>query len=202
MRNIGFFRKKKNVKAIIFFRENKNHTNDESAKIGLDGAKVALPIFIDEYTKECERKTTIENKVLSLVTMEIAILTIFMPIIPFGSVRNYLFGKSSSICISATVAILLLSISAIMMIISFGILMSAVNIRTYEKVDIEQLDDDEILSQDTSLVEKGLCDHYKKITLFNSRLNDMKAEKYRIGLPLTIVSFLCILFGTILLKLI
>lgn len=40
-----------------------------------DSAKVALPIFIDEYTKECDRKTTIENKVISLVTIEIAILT-------------------------------------------------------------------------------------------------------------------------------
>lgn len=186
----------------IIFGKKKKHTNDESAEIRYDSTRVALPIFIDEYTKECDRKTAIENKVISLVTIEIAILTVFMPIIPFNSINKYLFTMSHTICIWATVACVFLVLSIIMMGISFGVLMSAVKIQTYEKVNIEQLDDDEILSQNTSSVEKGLCDHYKQITLSNSRLNDKKEKKYRIGLPLTIVSFWCILFGTILLKLI
>lgn len=177
-------------------------SNDDGMRIVYEGAKVALPIFIDEYTKECDRKAAIENKVISLVTIEIAILTIFVPIIPFDSIRKYLFCKSNGICICATIACLLLIISAIMMIISFGILMSAVNIQTYEKVDIEQLDEDEVLSEHANSVERGLCEHYKKLILFNSRLSDKKVKKYEIGLPLTIMSFLCLLFGTIFLKII
>ena len=49
--------------------------------VAFEGAKVALPVFIDEYSKECDRKTVIENKIISLVTIEIAILTVFIPII-------------------------------------------------------------------------------------------------------------------------
>ena len=193
---------KKGVRSISFLCRNKKCTDDNREKNGYEGAKVALPIFIDEYTKECDRKVVIENKVNSLVTIEIAILTIFMPIIPFSSIKKYLLQMSNVTCILATIACLLLCISVIMMIISSGILMSAVNIQTYKKVDIEVLDEDDVLLQHTNSVEKGLCDHYKKIILFNSSLSDKKVEKYKIGLPLTIVSFLCLLFGTILLKLI
>lgn len=90
----------------VILGKKKKHTNDEdeSAGIRYDSTSVALPIFIDEYTKECDRKTAIENKVISLVTIEIAILTVFMPIIPFNSINKYLFTMSHTICILATVA--------------------------------------------------------------------------------------------------
>lgn len=82
---------KKGVRSISFLCRNKKCTDDNREKNGYEGAKVALPIFIDEYTKECDRKVVIENKVNSLVTIEIAILTIFMPIIPFSSIKNIYF---------------------------------------------------------------------------------------------------------------
>lgn len=167
-----------------------------------DSAKVALPIFIDEYTKECDRKTTIENKVISLVTIEIAILTIFMPIIPFDSINKYLFRMSNPLCIWATVACVLLVLSVIMMVISFGVLMSAMNIQTYSKVEIEILGKEDTLTKCANSLEKALCNHYKELILTNSVVNDKKVKKYEIGLPLTIVSFLCLLLGTIMLKLI
>lgn len=94
----------------VIFGKKKKHTNDESAGIRYDSTRVALPIFIDEYTKECDRKTAIENKVISLVTIEIAILTVFMPIIPFNSINKYLFTMSPTICIWATVACAFFSI--------------------------------------------------------------------------------------------
>lgn len=187
--------KKKKNRKILCYREN------DRTKVAFEGAKAALPIFADEYSKECDRKTIIENKVISLVTIEIAIMTVFMPIIPFGSIGKFLFDDCNSIVITTTFACILLSIGIIIMVISFGILMSAVNIQTYSKVDIEKLDLEENLKQDVNSVEKGLCDHYKEITLANSILNDKKAKKYKIGLPLTIVSFWSMVLGTILLKL-
>ena len=170
-------------------------------KVAFEGAKAALPVFIDEYSKECDRKAGIENKVISLVTIEIAILTIFVPIIPFGSITKYLSCDNNYIVMVTTIACMCLGISFIMMAVSFVVLMSAVNIQTYSKVNIEELDLDENLTQDVNSVEKGLCDHYKEITLANSSLNDKKATKYKIGLPLTIVAFWCLIIGTILLKL-
>ncbi|EOS20843.1 hypothetical protein C806_04832 [Lachnospiraceae bacterium 3-1] len=188
-------KKKKKDRKILCYGEN------DRVKFAFEGAKIALPVFIDEYSKECDRKTVIENKVISLVTIEIAIMTVFMPIIPFGSISKFLFDDSNSIVIATTFACIFLCIGIIIMAVSFGILMSAVNIQTYSKVDIEKLDLEENLTQDVNSVEKGLCDHYKEITLANSALNDKKANKYKIGLPLTIFSFWSMVLGTILLKL-
>lgn len=171
-----------------------------SAEVAFEGARVALPIFIDEYSKECERKNVIENKINTILAIEIAILTVFIPIVPYGSIKDYLFGHCNGVIIVATTACILLVISIVMMAVAFGILLSAVSIQTYSKVDIEKLDLEDNLRQDANSVEKGLCDHYKIIILENSNLNDNKANKYQICLPIIIVAFLLLALGTILLK--
>ena len=173
----------------------KNGNKKSSVNDAFEGAKAALPIFIDEYTKECDRKNVIESKITTLLTIEIAVLTVFIPII-----KTLLADNCNSIIIAATISCALLVISIVMMAISFGILMSAVSIQTYSKVDIEKLDLEENLRQDANSVEKGLCDHYKIITLENSDINDRKARKYQLCLPIIIISFFLMTLGTILLK--
>lgn len=178
----------------------KNGKKKSSVNDAFEGAKAALPIFIDEYTKECDRKNVIESKITTLLTIEIAVLTVFIPIIPFENIKTLLADNCNSIIIAATISCALLVISIVMMAISFGILMSAVSIQTYSKVDIEKLDLEENLRQDANSVEKGLCDHYKIITLENSDINDRKARKYQLCLPIIIISFFLMTLGTILLK--
>ncbi len=173
---------------------------ENTTEVAFEGARVALPIFMDEYSKECDRKNVIENKINTLLTIEIAILTVFIPIVPFECIKTYLFDNCNDITITATIACVLLGISIVMMAVAFGILMSAVSIQTYSKVDINELDLEDNLKQDANSVEKGICDHYKTITLENSNLNDKKANKYQICLPITIVSFFLLALGTILLK--
>ena len=182
-------------------KRTKRKKKDESRReIAFEGARVALPIFIDEYSKECDRKEVIENKISTLLTIEIAILTVFIPMVPFGSIKTYLFDNCNSIIIVATIACVLLGMGTVIMSVSFGILMNAIGIKTYNKVNIEELDLEDNLGQDANSVEKGLCDHYKRITIENSNLNDKKADKYQICLPITIVSFLFLTIGTTLLK--
>lgn len=164
------------------------------------GAKIALQVFIDEYSKECERKTAIDNKIISLLALEIAILTIFIPIIPFENIKLYFNNNRSIIIGMATIACMLLAISLIIMAVSFGILMITINVKLYHKVDIVELDSEQNLKQDANSVEKGLCDHYKTIILQNSQINDNKATKYQICLLIIIISFLLLTLGTILLK--
>ena len=178
----------------------KTGNKKSSVNDAFEGAKAALPIFIDEYTKECDRKNVIESKITTLLTIEIAVLTVFIPIIPFENIKTLLADNCNSIIIAATISCALLVISIVMMAISFGILMSAVSIQTYSKVDIEKLDLEENLRQDANSVEKGLCDHYKIITLENSDINDRKARKYQLCLPIIIISFFLMTLGTILLK--
>ena len=65
----------------------KNGNKKSSVNDAFEGAKAALPIFIDEYTKECDRKNVIESKITTLLTIEIAVLTVFIPIIPFENIH-------------------------------------------------------------------------------------------------------------------
>ena len=51
----------------------KNGNKKSSVNDAFEGAKAALPIFIDEYTKECDRKNVIESKITTLLTIEIAV---------------------------------------------------------------------------------------------------------------------------------
>ena len=46
----------------------KNGNKKSSVNDAFEGAKAALPIFIDEYTKECDRKNVIESKITTLLT--------------------------------------------------------------------------------------------------------------------------------------
>lgn len=108
----------------------KNGNKKSSVNDAFEGAKAALPIFIDEYTKECDRKNVIESKITTLLTIEIAVLTVFIPIIPFENIKTLLADNCNSIIIAATISCALLVISIVMMAISFGILMSAVSIQT------------------------------------------------------------------------
>lgn len=181
-------------------RKNNISRTENTVDVAFKGARVALPVFIDEFSKECERKNVIENKINTLLTIIIAILTVFIPIVPFGSIKTYLFGNCNGVIIVTTIACVLLGISFVMLAVDFGILMSAISIQTYSKVDILSLDLDDNLKQDANSVEKGLCDHYKEITLENSNLNDKKANKYQVCLPITIVAFLLLALGTIFLK--
>ena len=172
----------------------------EQERIICEGARVALPVFMDEYAKELDRKIAIENKITSLITIEIAILTVFMPIIPFEEIKKHFASKVNGVVIATTVANNLLIIAIVLMAVAFVILMCAIRVQTYNKVDIVQLEQDKNLNQTANAVEIGLCGHYKDIILFNSDLNDDKAKKYKIGLPLTIASFFCLIIGTIILK--
>ncbi len=165
-----------------------------------EGANVALPVFMDEYSKELDRKMAIENKITSLIPIEIAILTVFMPIIPFEELKKLFVSECNGVVIATTVACVHLFIAIILMASSFVTLMRAIQIKTYSKVDIQELEQEKNLSQKMNAVEVGLCGHYKDITLANSYLNDEKAKKYESGLPLAIISFFCLVIGTIILK--
>lgn len=46
----------------------KNGNKKSSVNDAFEGAKAALPIFIDEYTKECDRKNVIESKITTLLS--------------------------------------------------------------------------------------------------------------------------------------
>ena len=165
-----------------------------------NGASVILPVFMDEYSKELERKNIIENKVTSLIAVQIAILTIFMPIIPFDKLYDLFRNNNNGIVISTSIACLFLLISIGIMIIAFGLSMSAMRVEAYNKVNIEQLVKEENLKHFVNDVEVALCIHYEYLISNNTKLTDRKANRYKRGLPLTIVAFLCLIVGTVVLK--
>ena len=57
-------------------KQNNISGTENTVDVAFEGARVALPVFIDEYSKECERQNIIENKINTLLTIEIATLTV------------------------------------------------------------------------------------------------------------------------------
>lgn len=52
----------------------------------------------DEYTKERERASILDNKSISLITVLIALLTVYIPLIPFETIYStYLNGSKMNL---------------------------------------------------------------------------------------------------------
>ena len=45
-------------------------------------ASIAVQVMMDEYTKERERGGILDNKAVALITILIALITVYLPIIP------------------------------------------------------------------------------------------------------------------------
>lgn len=180
-------------------RQEKQIESNEVCK--LESAGVLLQIYMDEYSKQFEAKKSIENKIVALLTIEMAVLTVFMPIIPFDTINKMLAGENNALLIMKTIACVLLVEGVVAMLIVFVWLIYAIRMRIYKKVDIEKLGSENIMMSAVDELEKGLCDHYKVIVLQNEEIDAQKAKDYQKCLPFTVIGFVLLLVGTIILKL-
>ncbi|MGL5067249.1 MAG: hypothetical protein ACRC6T_05390 [Sarcina sp.] len=177
-----------------------NNTNNNA--LVFKSAKIALPTMIDEYTKERERAGIIDTKAVSLITMLLALFTIYMPITPFDKIKSiYLTGTKNQLIV-ITIAVLIFLVSSLIAFFLFYTLINIVKLREYKRVDIDLLTKDEFLQCDEHIYEKSLCKHYLIITTENSNNNDMKSKKINLCYKLTIISFILLLISCLLIKII
>jgi len=101
-----------------------------------------------------------------------------------------------------TVCICILVVSVIVLIMAFYNLYMSFSLKPYNRVNFENLNDEQILLQNTNLVERGLLEHYNTILKSNAKMNDDKANRLSISIKYSIIFFLLLNLATIFLLII
>ncbi|HAT4315837.1 hypothetical protein [Clostridium perfringens] len=181
---------------------NSNNTLDDvqTTDVEYKSASVARIAIMDEYTKERERGGIIDNKAIGLITILLALVTVYIPIIPFEKFKNVYKTGDKNQLIMMTFIVLIFIMALSLAIITFTILIRIVDLKTYKRVDIDILTKDKFLSEDEDIYERALCRHYRKLIEQNSKVNDTKSKKISACYILTIVLFICLLLACIFIK--
>lgn len=148
-----------------------------------------LQISRDEYASEKERTNSLDNKANIFMSAIIAVITIFIPIIPFSKIPEIYISSSKIQIVIATLILSILTSAIGLLIKAFSLLYSSFQLKNYACINIENLNDDYILRQDINISEKGLIEHYNSILKTNIEINNEKAEKIVIGLKYSAISF-------------
>lgn len=160
-------------------------------------AAVMLEISKDEYSKERERSTNLDNKANIFLSALIAILALYIPIIPFEKMKNAYMESEKVIIVITTIDICILILACIFLVISFYYLYKVISVKSFLRINFENLNDETILSQSLNDVERGLLNHYNTILIENAKINDDKVKMLVIGIKNSIISFLLLSLATI-----
>lgn len=189
--------------------KNKKEENiEENVKQKYPFADEMLTTIRQEYETENDRKKTLDTKASAFITVNIALLTIFIPLIPFMNLK-FFFHKSSGIEKSvAIIGLIMLGVSIVLLLISFVILVYAAGISGYKRVQL-----DSILNlssyeeqRDVSCVKQTLVAHYHQILRGtiddegNYKINTGRANKIQLGIILVVIGYVILFISTIVLR--
>jgi hypothetical protein len=174
-------------------------------------AEQMLNIIRDEYAVENERKKTIDSKALTFITVNIAMLTVFIPLIPFENIVGFMKNAEGVFMILSIIGLIGLGISVASLIVSFVILVQVAGISGYARVNMDSIlslsaEQDE--NENITSVKQGLVAHYHRILRGtvdekgNCVINSNRADRMQIGIIFTVVGYVVLFFSTILLRII
>ena len=190
---------KKSEKTLEYVEENIEKEGEQVSQEEniYPSASIMLEISKDEYSKERERTNNLDNKTNVFISAILAIITIYIPIIPFKEIKVVYMQNEKVTLIIATVGICLLLLSFVYLIIAFYNLYKAFDLKSFNRVNFENLNDEEILQQSINKVERGLIRHYNTILTENAKTNNDKAKKLANGIKKCIIGFALLSVATI-----
>lgn len=166
----------------------------------------SISIFLvtarDEYTKEREYADKLDNKAGVFISAMLAIITLYIPIIPFSGIKNIYVNSDTPHIILTTIALCCLFSAIIIVVMAFYFLYKTFALKTFQRLDFEDLADENNLSFSRNLIEKGLLDVYVNCLRDNSKVNKNKSKALNKGLKFSIVSFILLSLSVISLKII
>lgn len=176
----------------------KNNKKDDCVE-DYPSASIMLEISKNEYERERERSNMLDNKASFFLSASIAVLTIFIPIIPFSKMIGFFSTATKGYASIVIIVLCLLFASLIFFITSARNLYAAYSIRSFKNINYDNLNDEGILQTKKNQTERGLVRHYNGILVYNAKINDEKANKIRVGLKYCVLSFSFMFVSTILL---
>lgn len=178
-----------------------NSKNPQIADKAVDTTERTSTIYLDivreTYNNEIERTNMLDKKASVFITAIIAVITIFIPIIPFEQIIEvYQYGNKLQIIV-ATCSLCALLVSFVLLGVAFFYLYKAFSLRSFGKVNLENISKN--INQKHSIieVEKNLFSHYKTICVENTNTNNEKAQRIKYGLKLSMFSFLILCIAVI-----
>lgn len=168
-----------------------------------------------EYIVENERENKISTKASAFITVIVAVITLYIPLIPFDKLRPF-FEKaalSQSEKSLAIIFIIVLGTGLFSLTIAFLFLLKAYGVKGYNRVRIDNLltianeigTENEIRK---SLLAKEIASHYHEILRGtvdqdgNMKINSTSAEALSIAIVWTVVGFVILSIATIALRII
>lgn len=140
---------------------------------------VFLPIVENEYELERVRSEQLDNKAIALLTIIIALITVYVPILPLDKFVSF-YCKSRTcmtIPIIFSVFVLVGIIAISISIYSAYKLIEVYKTKEYQAVGIEGFNSNKKMAyRQASRLQLELIDHYQAIILVNSGINSQKAE--------------------------
>lgn len=165
--------------------------------IAYPSASIMLEISKDEYAKERERSNNLDNKANIFISAIIAMVTLYIPIIPFSAIKKTYIRVGKLEVALITISICILGIAFVSLINAFYNLYKAISVKPFHRVNFDNLNDETVLRQYENDVERGLLEHYHTILTENAKINDNKAERLTQGLKFSILSFALMSISTI-----
>ena len=161
------------------------------------GASIMLDISKNEYSKERERANILDNKAGILISAIIAMVTLYVPIIPFSIIKKTYIESNKLSVVMLTINLCVLVLACMSIAIAFYNLYKVISVKPYLRVNFENLNDENVLCQSKENIELGLLNHFNTILIKNAEINDEKAKMLVRGLKYSILSFALISISAI-----
>lgn len=179
--------------------DNDTTEKPSSNEIKYPSSSILLEICKDEYTKEKERATNFETKAGLFLTGIIALITIYLDIIPFQKISSNLLTAADNITIIfTTIYCLLLLLAFIFIILSFFHFTCVLDSQKYMRVEYDNLNCEQNNMAAPDLVMYAMNQHYYQILKHNTSINNKKANKFSLGIKFTLIAFILLIISTIL----
>ena len=153
----------------------------------------------EEYDREHQRTANLDNKVSVFIAALIAVLTIFIPVIPYkGIVKAFKVRQ----CHTGIILLLIfLGLSAFFIVSSFIELYQSFSLKGFCRPNLEAINAQDNLEETEKNLLDVLIDHYHfKVIQNNKKENDHKAKHLKIGLLLFIIGFIMMFIAVVMLN--
>lgn len=146
---------------------------------------ILLEIVKDEYSKAFDRANSLDNKAGFFITVIIAVVTIFIPIIPFDKILS--FYSVAGCCQKCMVGVLLVCafVAFVMLMLAFCRFYDAYKLTEFQHANLENSNEEGNHNADRGQLSKALCENYRLIVENNNKVIDIKCEAISRGIRLS-----------------
>ena len=189
--------------------------NDSAYSVNYPYSEWMLEEIKGEYAVENERENLIGTKASAFITVIVAIIALYIPLIPFDKLKAFL-GANTTLNYEKTLTIIFLIVlgaGLVSLLTAFIFLLKAYGVKGYNRVKIDDLltlsgEMGGENSSRRSQIAQGITAHYHKILRGtvdqegNMKINSDSADFVSKGIEWTVVGFVILSVATIALRVI